>query len=215
MKNYASNQIRNIGIFAHGGSGKTSLVEAMLFNTAVINRLGRVEDGTTTSDYHPEEINKQITIHASLVPVEWDSTKLNILDTPGYSDFIGEVKGALRVVDAALFVVSAVDGVEVQTEIIWDYADHAELPRAVFINKMDRENANFYKVLEELNDHFKVNLAPMMLPIGAAQDFSGIVDLIEQKAYQFGDDGKPIEIPVPADIGDKINEHREIGRAHV
>jgi elongation factor G len=209
LKTCASNQIRNIGIFAHGGSGKTSLVEAMLFNTGVINRLGRVEDGTTISDYHPEEINKQITIHASLIPVEWNNTKLNILDTPGYSDFIGEVKGAIRVVDAALFVVSAVDGVEVQTEIIWDYADHAELPRAVFINKMDRENANFYKVLDELNDHFKVNLAPLMLPIGAAQDFTGIVDLIEQKAYQFGDDGKPKEIPVPADLGDKISEFRE------
>lgn len=209
MKNYSSDQIRNIGIFAHGGSGKTSLVETMLFNTGVTNRLGRVEDGTTTSDYHPEEINKQITIHTSLVPVEWNNCKLNILDTPGYSDFIGEVKGSLRVVDAALFVVSAVDGVEVQAEIIWDYADLYKLPRAVFINKMDRDNANFFKVLDELKEHFQVHLIPMMLPIGAALDFKGIVDLIEQKAYQFGEDGKPTEIPVPADMAEAMAEYRE------
>ena len=142
MKNYVTGQIRNLGVVAHGGAGKTSLVEAMLYNTGVLSRLGRVEDGTTVSDYHPEEIARQVTIHTSLVPCEWNGIKINLLDTPGFSDFIGEVKGALRVSDAAMFVVSAVDGVEVQHEVIWDIADDYNLPRIVFVNKMDRENSN-------------------------------------------------------------------------
>lgn len=124
----------------------------MLFNTGAINRLGRVEDGTTTSDYHPEEIKKQVTIHTTLVPCEWNDTKLNLLDSPGFSDFIGDVQGVLRVVDNALFMVCAVAGVEVQTELIWDMANDAKLPRVVFINKMDRENANFEKVLGEIEE---------------------------------------------------------------
>ncbi|MCL6559176.1 MAG: GTP-binding protein, partial [Firmicutes bacterium] len=143
MKNYQTVQIRNLGVVAHGGAGKTSLVEAMIYNTGVLSRLGRVEDGTTVSDYHPEETARQVTVHTSLVPCEWNGIKINILDTPGFSDFIGEVKGALRVADTALFVVSAVDGVEVQHEVIWEIADGYNLPRLVFINKMDRENANF------------------------------------------------------------------------
>ncbi|MFZ5597255.1 MAG: elongation factor G [Bacillota bacterium] len=208
MKNYPGDKIRNVGVVAHGGAGKTSLVEAILFNTGAINRLGRVEDGTTTSDYHPEETSRQLTIHASLVPSEWKVCKINLIDTPGYSDFIGEVKGALRVVDSTLFVVSAVDGVEVQTEIIWDFADDKNMPRVVFINKMDRENANFYKVLDELKENFSANFAPVQLPIGQALDFTGVVDLLEQKAYLFKD-GKAEEIEIPADMADVIAENRE------
>lgn len=208
MKSYPSTKLRNIGVVAHGGAGKTSLVEAMLFNTGVINRLGRVEDGTTTADYHPEEIGRQLTIHASLLPVEWKGCKLNIIDTPGYSDFIGEVKGALRVVDGALFVVSAVDGVEVQTEIIWDFAEQANLPRVICLNKMDRENSNFYKTMDELKESFSANFAPVMLPIGQAMEFTGIVDLLEQKAYSYAD-GKAKEIPVPADMADMVAEYRD------
>jgi len=209
LKNYSSSFIRNIGVVAHGGAGKTSLVEAMLFNTGAINRLGRVEDGTTTADYHPEEINRQVTIHASLVPCEWQNLKLNVLDTPGYSDFIGEVRGVLRVVDSALFVVSAVDGVEVQTEIIWDFAQEAGIPRMVFINKMDRENANFYKVLDELKEKFSADFAPIQLPIGQANDFSGIVDMLEQKAYAYDAGGKAREIPIPDELGENIAAYRE------
>ncbi|HBV97643.1 MAG: elongation factor G [Peptococcaceae bacterium BICA1-7] len=208
MKSYPSDKIRNIGVVAHGGAGKTSLVEAILFNTGAVNRLGRVEDGTTTADYHPEETSRQITIHASLVPCEWKNCKLNLLDTPGYSDFIGEVKGAMRVVDSALFVVSAVDGVEVQTEIIWDFAQDKDMPRMVYINKMDRENANFYKVLDELKEKFGANFAPVQLPIGQALEFTGMVDLIEQKAYSYKD-GKATEIPLPDDMADVITENRE------
>ncbi|MFZ5632232.1 MAG: elongation factor G [Bacillota bacterium] len=208
MKSYPSDKIRNIAIVAHGGAGKTSLVEAVLFNTGATTRLGRVEDGTTTADYHPEEISRQITIHTSLVPCEWKNCKLNLLDTPGYSDFIGEVKGALRVADSTVFVVSAVDGVEVQTEIIWDFVNDGDMPRMVYINKMDRENANFYKVLDELKDSFGVNFAPIQLPIGQALEFTGVVDLLEQKAYTFKD-GKAQEAPVPGDMADAIAENRE------
>lgn len=208
MKNYQSSQIRNIGVVAHGGAGKTSLVEAMLFNTGATSRLGRVEDGTTVSDYHPEEINRQVTIHTSLVPCEWKNYKLNILDTPGYADFIGEVRAVLRVVETALFVVSAVDGVEVQTEVIWDLTENKPISKIIFINKMDRENANFYKVLDELNAKFKANFAPIQLPIGQAADFSGIVDLIEQKAYSFAD-GKVKEVPIPEALAQEIPMYRE------
>lgn len=208
MKSYPSDKIRNIGVVAHGGAGKTSLVEAVLFNTGATNRLGRVEDGTTTADYHPEEVSRQITIHASLIPCEWKGCKLNLLDTPGYSDFIGEVKGALRVADSTVFVVSAVDGVEVQTEIIWDFADSDKLPRMVFINKMDRENANFYKVLDELRENFTANFAPIQLPIGQALDFKGVVDLLEQKAYTYKD-GKVQETAIPGDMAGAIAENRE------
>ncbi len=208
MKNYQTGQLRNIAVVAHGGAGKTSLAEAMLYNTGAINRLGRVEDGTTTADYHQEEINRKITIHTSIVPCEWKGCKLNLLDTPGYSDFIGEVRGALRVVENALFVVSAVDGVEVQTEIIWELTE-SNLPRAVYINKMDRENASFYKVLDSLKEHFGANFIVMSLPIGAEASFAGVVDVLAQKAYSYGADGKAEEIPVPADLAGAVQEHRE------
>ncbi len=208
MKSYPNTKIRNIGVVAHGGAGKTSLTEAMLFNTGAVNRLGRVEDGTTTADYHPEEINRQVTIHATLVPCEWKDCKLNVIDTPGYSDFISEVKGTLRVVDGTLFVVSAVDGVEVQTDVIWDFAGEANLPRLIFINKMDRENANFYKVLDELVEDFGSAIVPVQLPIGQALDFSGVVDLLEKKAYSYKD-GKAAETAIPADMEDQLSEYRE------
>ncbi len=208
MKSYPSNQIRNIGVVAHGGAGKTSLVESMLFNTGATNRLGRVEDGTTVSDYHPEEINRQSTVHATVVPCEWKNCKLNVVDTPGYSDFISEVKGALRVVDGALFVVSAVDGVEVQTEVIWDYAEEGNLPRVIFVNKMERENANFYKTLDELIENFGDRIAPVQLPIGQALDFKGIVDVLSGKAYSFAD-GKVQEIPVPADMEADVSTYKD------
>ncbi|NLI13680.1 elongation factor G [Pelotomaculum propionicicum] len=207
MKNYQTAQIRNLGVVAHGGSGKTSLVEAMLFNTGILSRLGRVEDGTTTSDYHPEEIARQITVHTSLVPCEWNGVKINLLDTPGFSDFIGEVKGALRVADSSMFVVSAVDGVEVQHEVIWDIADEYDLPRIVFINKMDRENANFERVLDDLKSKFKANFVPVQIPIGSFNTFSGVVDIINNKAYTGV--GKGEETAVPAELEDEIAQYRE------
>jgi elongation factor G len=201
LKNYQTGQIRNLGVVAHGGAGKTSLVEALLFNTGVLSRIGRIEDGTTTSDYHPEETSRQITVHTSLVPCEVNGVKVNLLDTPGFSDFIGEVKGALRVSDSAMFVVSAVDGVEVQHEVIWDLADEANLPRIVFINKMDRENADFKKVLDDLKTKFKANFVPVQIPIGSFSSFTGVVDVINEKAYTGEGKGKDTEIP-----GDLVND---------
>jgi len=207
LKNYETGQIRNLGVVAHGGAGKTSLVEAMLYNTGVLSRLGRIEDGTTVSDYHPEETARQVTIHTSLVPCEWNGTKINLLDTPGFSDFIGEVKGALRVSDAAMFVVSAVDGVEVQHEVIWEIADDYNLPRIVFVNKMDRENSNFDKVLEDLQSKFKANFVPVQIPIGSFNTFAGVVDVINEKAYT--GDGKGKETEIPAELADDLAAYRE------
>ena len=208
MKGYAAEQIRNVAVVAHGGAGKTTLVEAMLYNTGAITRFGRVEDGTTTADYHPEEIKRKFTIHTSVVPCEWQGRKINFLDTPGYADFIADVKGALRVTEAALFVVCAVAGVEVQTEVIWDYADEARMPRLVFINKLDRENANFDRALADLKDKFKANFVPFTLPIGTAETFEGLVDVIGGQAliYKNGN-AQTQDIPETlAEVAAKIKE---------
>ena len=209
MKTYQTSQVRNVGVVAHGSAGKTSLVEAMLFNTGAINRLGRVEDGTTTSDFHPEEIKKQVTIHTSLIPCEWKDTKLNMLDTPGFSDFISEVKGTLRVVEGTMFLVCAVAGVEVQTEIIWELASQAELPKIIFINKMDRENANFDKTLDEVQQKLPGNFVPLQIPIGAAETLKGYVDVVTQKAYTYGANGEVSETAVPDDLSDYLESYRE------
>jgi len=208
VKNYEAGRIRNVGLIAHGGAGKTSLVEAMLFNTGVTTRIGRVEDGTTVGDYHPEEIKRGMTIHTSIIPVELDGIKLNILDTPGFLDFIGDVKAALRVVDGALVVVSAVDGVEVMTEITWDIAAERGLPRMVFINKLDRENANFFKVLDELKEKFEAGFVPFQIPIGSAETFEGVVDVVGGKAFKYTN-GKREEIPVPENLQPVAEEYRE------
>lgn len=209
MKHYSTDRIRNIAVVGHGSNGKTSLVEAMVFNTGLISRMGRVEDGNTVADYHPEEQLRQFTVHTSLIPIQWNNVKLNILDTPGFSDFLAEVKAAARVADSKLFVFSAVDGVQVQHEIIWKLAQKANLPRLVFINKMDRENANFNQLLSELNAKCTANFVPINLPIGAADSFTGVVDLITEKGYEFGSDGKPKEVPIPADIEEQLAEYRE------
>lgn len=206
MKDYAAKDLRNVAVVGHGGTGKTSLVEALLFNTGVISRLGRVEDGTTIADYHPEEIKRGITVHTSVVPCEFEGTKVNLLDTPGYSDFVGEVKGALRVVEGALFTVCGVGGVEVQTEAIWDWT--GEMPRVVFINKLDRENADFDRVLQELRTKFGANFVPFTVPVGTAESFRGVVDVLNEKAYLDEGEGEK-EAPVPEDLSAQVQEYRE------
>jgi elongation factor G len=180
----------------------------MLFNTGVTTRIGRVEDGTTVADYHPEEIKRGMTVHASLVPVELEGVKLNFLDTPGFSDFMGEVKSALRVVDGALVVVSAVDGVEVMTEVTWEFAGERDLPRMVFVNKLDRENANFFKVLEDLKTKLEANFVPLQLPIGSAESFTGVVDLVQGKAFTYKN-GKAEEVAIPDDLQAAVAEYSE------
>lgn len=210
MKSYATEQIRNVALIAHGGAGKTSLAEAVLYTAGAITRLGKVEAGTTTLDFDPEEVRRQITINTSLAPLEWANVKVNLLDTPGYFDFIGDVAGALRVADACVVCVSAVAGVEVGTEKVWSYADEQNLPRLVFVNKMDRENADFDRALAQLQQFFGLKVVPVQVPMGAEADFRGIIDLLEMKAYLFGGDGKKIsETGIPAEYADKAAAYRE------
>lgn len=210
MKSYATEQIRNVALIAHGGAGKTSLAEAMLYTAGAITRLGKVEAGTTTLDFDPEEVRRQITINTALAPLEWAGVKINLLDTPGYFDFIGDVAGALRVADSCIVCVSAVAGVEVGTEKVWSYADQHNLPRLVFVNKMDRENADFDRTLLQLQKFFGLKVVPVQVPIGAEADFRGLVDLVEMKAFLFSGDGKkPGETGIPAESAAKAAVYRE------
>ncbi|MGI6285016.1 elongation factor G [Neomoorella humiferrea] len=209
MKVYPSSSIRNVGIVAHGGAGKTSLTEALLYNAGATKRLGRVDDGNTVTDYHPEEIKRKVTINTALAFAEWQDNKINILDTPGYSDFFGDVVSALRVVDSVIVVVSAVAGVEVQTEVVWEEAETRRLPRLAYVNKMDRENANFQKAVETMRERFKGHIVPVQLPIGAAETFSGVIDILEQKAYTYDGNGNEKVGPVPDEYKDEVASLRE------
>lgn len=186
MKEYRSDRLRNVGIVAHGGAGKTSLAEALLFDTGATTRIGRIADGTTTTDFEPEEIKRKVTISAALATCEWQDNKINFIDTPGYADFIGEVKGVLRAVDSALIVLCAAAGIEVETEKVWKYATELDLPKIVFINKMDRENADFYSVVQDMQEKFGPQVVPIQIPIGAEDTFVGIVDLLKMKAIKPG-----------------------------
>ncbi len=203
MKEYTTQKIRNIALIGHGSSGKTTLVESLLFLSKAINRRGKVEEGTTVTDFDEEEIRRNISLSMAMAPVEWKGYKVNLLDTPGYTDFIGEVRSALRAADLAMCVVDAAAGVEVGTELTWTYADDEHLPRVVVINKMDRENANFDRALASLNETFDAQFLPMMLPIGAESDFQGVINLLEKKAY-FGSKSEPGDIP--ADLVDRVDE---------
>jgi elongation factor G len=194
MKEYATENIRNVALIGHGGTGKTSLSEAMLFSAKAINRLGRVDDGTTTSDFDPDEVRRSFSVNLSVLPYEWQGNKLNILDTPGYADFVGEVKCGVRAADAALIVVCAASGVQVGTEYAWTYADEQKLPRLVFINRMDRENADFHQTLSQLQGMYGQKCVAFQLPLGAQADFRGVVDLLTMKAY-VGEKGETQEVP--------------------
>ena len=166
MKTYEAKDIRNVLLVGHGGAGKTTLLEAMQFASGATTRMGTVEDGNTVSDFEPEEIKKGISVSLGMAPVEWSGVKVNVLDAPGYADFIGDVRTAIRAVDAVVLVVSAVDGVEVQTEVAWELAIEAGLPRAILINKLDRERASFERTLEQLVQAFGTQVAPLELPLG-------------------------------------------------
>lgn len=184
MKEYTTDKLRNVVLVGHQGCGKTSLVEAMLYNTGAISRMGRVEDGNTVSDWDDEEKARAISLSTSLIQLEFDDHKINVLDTPGYTDFLGEMKNAIRVADAVIVVVDAVGGVEVGTELAWEYAREFQQPIIVVINKMDRENADFAGVLQQLETTFsRYKFVPIMLPIGQEADFSGVANVLRQKAY--------------------------------
>jgi elongation factor G len=205
MKDYQTGQLRNVVLLSHQGAGKTSLAESMLLASGALSRAGRVEDGNTVADFDPEEIERGISLAMAVVPVEWANLKINVLDTPGTFDFVGEIKQAVRVVESSLFVMDAVSGVEVGTELTWEYADEYSLPRMVLINKMDRENASFERALRALNDRFDAQFVPLLLPIGSQSTFEGVVDVVKRKAFM-GADGKPAD--VPADLADQAEELR-------
>ncbi len=209
MKTYDARDIRNVLLAGHGGAGKTTLLEAMLFTAGAITRMGRVEDGTTVSDHDPEEVRKGISVTLSMAPVEWGGVKVNVLDAPGYADFIGDVRAAVHAVDAVLLVVSAVDGVEVQTEAAWELAAERGLPRAVLVNKLDRERASFDRTLEQLVRAFGTQVAPLQLPVGDEHEFSGVADLLSRKAYRYGADPRGREGEWPDDLSGKAEPYRE------
>ena len=208
MKVYRAEQIRNVALISHVGAGKTSLVDAALYDSGAVTRQGKVDDGSSVSDFDPDELKRRMSLNAKVLPVEWKNTKINFIDTPGYADFVGEVKAGLRVADAALVVVTAEKGVEVGTELTWQYADERNLPRMVVINKLDRENTSFDQALDSLRKQFGLKVVPLQIPVGEQAAFRGVVDLVTQKAYTF-EGNKAQEIPVPAELQDRISTYRE------
>jgi elongation factor G len=204
MKVYAPEAIRNVGLLSHMGNGKTSLAEAMLYASGAISRLGRVDDGTTTSDYDPDEQRRGMSANLTLLPLEWQDAKVNLVDTPGYADFVGEVAATLRVVDGAVLLVSAVDGLEVGTEQAWNLALQRHLPRLVVVNRMDRENASFERVLEQLRERFGTGVVAAQLPIGSRDAYQGVVDLVSRQAVLFGEDGQVTTGEVPAELAPEV-----------
>jgi elongation factor G len=208
LKTYPTENIRNIVLVGHGGAGKTSLAEALLFRTGASTRMGKVTEGNTVTDFDDEEHRRGISVSTALAPVEWNDHKVNVLDAPGYADFIGELRSAMRVADLAVFVVSGVEGLEVQTQVAWNYAEELGLPRIVFVNKLDRENSSFRRTLEQMRDAWGLGVAPLSLPLGREHEFRGVISVIDEKAYEYDESGKPLEQDVPDDRQERLNEVR-------
>lgn len=212
MQDYLAKDIRNIAVLGHGSEGKTTLVEAMLFASGAIDRQGRVEDGTTASDYDPEEIKRHISISASVVPVEFSKKKVNFIDVPGYFDFIGEAVGPLRAVEGVLIVIGAPSGITTGAEKAWNNAKRNDLAKFIAVNQMDREHVDFRKTLDALREKYGSCIIPMVLPIGEGPNFKGIVDVLSGKAFE-GSGKNMHEIPVPenmkADVEEAIEACRE------
>lgn len=211
MKVYDAPGIRNVGVVGHGGCGKTSLVSALLFDVGAQTRLGRVDDGTAPTDFDPEEIERKISLQTALGTGEWKKAKLNLLDTPGYANFLSEARAALRVADAAVVVVDAVSGVEVGTEKVWGYAVEYGLPRLLVVNRMDRERASFERALESLEHAFGRGCVPLALPLGEEKGFGGVAELLSGKALVYADDGSgKFEVrDLPADLKERVGAARE------
>ena len=211
MKVFDVSEIRNVGVIGHGAAGKTSLTSALLFDAGAVSRLGKVENGTTVTDYDEEEIQRKVSITPSLCYCEWKKQKVNLIDTPGYGTFIAGSKAALRVADAAIAVVCGVAGVEVQTEKAWSFADEFELPRLLFINKLDRERSSHTRALESIQARFGRAAVPLQLPIGSEKDFRGVVSLVDRKAFLWARDesGKFEAAEIPADQAAEAASARE------
>lgn len=210
MRAYGPERIHNIGILGHLGSGKTTLAEAMLMTAHAIPRMGRVEDGSTVSDHDPDEHRRGMSVSLSVLPLEWHDDKINLIDTPGFADFAGDVAAAMRVIDGAVIVLDAAAGVEVGTELVWELAVQHKVPRILFINKLDRDNANFYRTIEDARARLDAAVIPLQIPIGAGKDFRGIVSLRQQRAWMLSDkhDGGYIEADVPAELDALMHEWR-------
>ena len=206
MPQYGLENIRNVVLLSHAGAGKTSTSEITLFTAGAIKRLGKVDDGSSTSDYDPDEVKRKISLNLTLLPCLWRDTKVNLLDTPGYSDFVGEVKAAIRVSEGAIIVICAASGVEVGTEQVWEYCKEANLPRLIFVNKMDRENADFFRMVSEIQAKFGPRCLPIQLPIGAQSDFQGIVDLLTLKSHT---GSPPEEAEIPSSLQAQAGSFRE------
>ncbi len=205
MKEYKTGQIRNIALVSHNGAGKTTFVERLLFDTGVTTRMGQVDNGTAAMDFEEEEMDRQSSIAMAIAPIEWQNNKINLLDTPGYVDFIGEVNSALRVTESAIIFVEAVAGVEVGTELVWQYAGDRNMPRILLVNKMDRENVTLDRVMRSIRENLSGNFIQIQLPIGEGTAFEGVIDLISMKA-RMGTDDEIVEIP--SDLVDAAEEAR-------
>jgi len=211
MGKYDTAKIRNLGIIAHGGAGKTSLSEAILFNSGMIDRLGRVDDGTSTMDFEPEEIKRKISITSSLDHCEWQGHSIHLVDTPGYGDFIADTRACMRTLDCAVVILSAISGVKVQTEEVWAWANEFEIPRIAFVNKLDRERANFFRAIDDMEKSLKARGVAIQLPLGVEDGFEGVIDLIKMKACRYDRDfsGNCTEIDIPAEYLDEAQRLRE------
>jgi elongation factor G len=211
VKVYESRDIRNVGVVGHGDSGKTTLTSGMLFASGATNRLLRVDEGNTITDFDEDEIQRKITISTAIAVAEWKKVKINILDTPGYNIFINDTRASLAAADAALVLVDGVAGVEVQTEKVWAFADGFMLPRAIVINKLDRERSDFARTLESIHENFGRAAVPIQIPIGSERDFSGVIDLVRMKAYTYtaGGDGKGKESEIPAHLAEAAQKAQE------
>jgi elongation factor G len=211
MKEFDSDKIRNVVVVGHGDTGKTMLVSALLYSAGAVNRLGRIEDGTTITDYDEDEIDRQITINTAVAHCEWKGNKINLLDTPGYRAFILDAKAAMAAAETALVLVDSVGGVEVQTELVWGFAQTFDIPRIIAINKLDRDNASFERTLNSLQEAFGREVVPVQLPIGEEKEFRGVVDLVKNKAYMFGsgDNGDYSVEEVPEQLQEEVDRRRE------
>lgn len=208
MANFDVNRIRNVAVIAHGGAGKTSLTEALLFASGSIDRLGSVDSGTSTTDFEPEEVARKITISSSLSFCSWNGYRINLIDTPGFINFIEDTRGCLKAADGAVVIVSAISGVKAETEKIWKYACEYEVPRIVFINKMDKENADFSMAVAELERSFDAEAVPLQMPIGSGETFSGIIDIIGMKAISFKN-GRGTETEIPTELRAEAEGYRK------
>jgi elongation factor G len=206
MKAYDTAHIFNVGLFSHGGAGKTSLAEALLFKTGAVNRLGRVEEGSATTDFDPDEVKRHMSVSLALAPLEWQDNKINLVDTPGYADFFGEVAEAARIADGAVVLLDAVSGVQVGTDAVWKKLDELETPRLIFVNKMNRENADFQRTVGQLRERYGKRIVTLTVPVGSEHDFRGVVELVSRKVYL---DDQTADTNVPAEMAELVEKERE------